>query len=220
MWTKQCAALWAIEHKSNSLCFCLAAQARKRSLSASLEWAEEALKPHARGREGDAAIQVLRFPSVFWVDRLVLVALGRSSWLKNRAYDRHDFSPGSHCFAIVCIRGRGCCPGRHPLRSLSIGSFGFVDSAQTEINCIGDVHRVGLCYANWITPPLQIDSIRSYWEIKMYIGTSVSIRSDRLAIYFPRPNLQICLRGDSLSYKTTSRSIKKIDMNRLKRFIR
>ena len=37
-----------------------------------------ALKRHARDSDGDAAIEVLRFSSVFWVDRLVLVALGRS----------------------------------------------------------------------------------------------------------------------------------------------
>ena len=44
--------------------------------------AGEALKRHARDSDGDAAIEVLSFFSVFWVDRLVLVALGRSSWWK------------------------------------------------------------------------------------------------------------------------------------------
>ena len=63
--------------------FFLAAQARKLSLSASLELAEESLKRHARVSDGDAAIEVSRFSSVFWVDRTVLVALGRSSWWKN-----------------------------------------------------------------------------------------------------------------------------------------
>ena len=43
----------------------LAAQARKLSLSASLQWAGEALKRHARDIDGDAAIQVLSFSSVF-----------------------------------------------------------------------------------------------------------------------------------------------------------
>ena len=71
--------------------FFLAAQARELSLSASLEWAEEALERHARDSDGDAAVEVLRFSSVFWVDRLVLVALGRSSWWENCACDRHDF---------------------------------------------------------------------------------------------------------------------------------
>ena len=60
--------------------FLLAAQARKLSLSASLDWAEESLKRHARDSDGDAAIGFLSFSSVFWVGRLVLVALGRSSW--------------------------------------------------------------------------------------------------------------------------------------------
>ena len=71
--------------------FFLASQARKLSLSASLEWAEEALKRHARDSDGDTAIDFLSFSSVFWVDRLVLIALGRSSWWENCACDRHDF---------------------------------------------------------------------------------------------------------------------------------
>ena len=54
----------------------LEAQVRKLSLSDSLEWAEEALKRHARDSDGDAAIEGLSFSSVFWVDRSALVALG------------------------------------------------------------------------------------------------------------------------------------------------
>ena len=77
---------------ADSLCFFVAAQARKLSLSASLEWTEEVLKRHARDSDGDAAIEVLGFSSVFWVDRLVLVALGRSSWWENCDCDGHDFS--------------------------------------------------------------------------------------------------------------------------------
>ena len=46
-----------------SLCFVLAAQARKPALSASLGWAEEAPKRHARNSDGDAAIiEVLKYP--------------------------------------------------------------------------------------------------------------------------------------------------------------
>ena len=75
---------------ADSLLFCLDGQVRKLSLSASLEWAKEALKRHARDSDGDAAIEVLSFFSVFWVDRLVLVALGRSSWWKNCTCDSHD----------------------------------------------------------------------------------------------------------------------------------
>ena len=45
--------------------FFLAAQVRKLSFSASLEWTEEALKRHARDSDGDAATEVLSFPSVF-----------------------------------------------------------------------------------------------------------------------------------------------------------
>ena len=75
---------------ADSVCFFLAAQAGKLSLSAFLEWAEEALKRHARVSDGDAAIEVFIISSVFWVDRLALVALGRSSWWENCACDRHD----------------------------------------------------------------------------------------------------------------------------------
>ena len=76
---------------ADSLYFFWAGPARKLSPSASLEWAEEALKRHARVSDGDVAFEVLSFSSVFWVDRLVLVALGRSSWWKNCARDRHGF---------------------------------------------------------------------------------------------------------------------------------
>ena len=73
-------------------CFILAAQARKLSLSASLGWAEEAQKRHARNSDGDAAIiEVLSYPLCFRSLRLVVVALGRSSWWQNWACDRHDF---------------------------------------------------------------------------------------------------------------------------------
>ena len=74
-----------------SLCFVLAAQARKLSLSASLGWAEEAQKRHARNSDGDAAIiEVLSYPLRFRSLRLVVVALARSSWWENWACDRHD----------------------------------------------------------------------------------------------------------------------------------
>ena len=75
-----------------SLCLVLAAQARKLSLSASLGWAEEAQKRHARNSDGDAAIiEVLSYPLCFRSLRVVVVALGRSSWWQNWACDRHDF---------------------------------------------------------------------------------------------------------------------------------
>ena len=77
--------------RRRQLLFFLVAQARKLSVLASLQWAEEALQSHARDSDSDAAIEVLSFSSVFWVHRLVLVALGRSSWWRNCACDRHDF---------------------------------------------------------------------------------------------------------------------------------
>ena len=75
-----------------SLCFVLAAQARKLSLSGSLGWAEEAQKRHARDSDGDAAIiEVMNYALCFRSLCLVAVALGRSSWWKNWACDPHDF---------------------------------------------------------------------------------------------------------------------------------
>ena len=59
-----------------SLCFVLAAQARKLSLSASLGWAEEAQKRHARKSDGDALIiETLSYPLCFRSFRLVVVAI-------------------------------------------------------------------------------------------------------------------------------------------------
>ena len=102
---------------ADSLCFFLAAQARKLSVLASLEWAEEALK--RTGQRRRCSYRSVEFFLGVWVDRLVLAALGRSSWWKHCACDRYVFfwgaTAGVRC-AVVCIRGRGCCPGRHPLR--------------------------------------------------------------------------------------------------------
>ena len=61
------------------------------SFSASLAWAEEPLKRHARVSDGDAAVRSLGIFLCIWVDRLVLVTLGRSSRWKKCACDRHHF---------------------------------------------------------------------------------------------------------------------------------
>lgn len=62
------------------LCRTWAVQAGKLSLSASLGWAEEALKRHARDNDGDAAIDVLSYSTFRVLGRsLGCVALGRSS---------------------------------------------------------------------------------------------------------------------------------------------
>ena len=75
-----------------SLCIVLAAQARKLPLSASLEWAEEAQKRHARNSDSDVTIiEVLSYPPCFRSLRSVVVALGRSSRWQNWAWDRHYF---------------------------------------------------------------------------------------------------------------------------------
>ena len=64
-----------------SLCFVLAAQARKLSLSASLGWAEEAQKRHARNSDGDAAIiEVLSY--------CILCVFGRFACLSWHLADR------------------------------------------------------------------------------------------------------------------------------------
>ena len=75
-----------------SLCFVLAAQVTKLSLSASLGWADGAQNRHARNSDGDAAIiEVLSHPLCFRSLRVFVVALGRSSWGQNWASDRNDF---------------------------------------------------------------------------------------------------------------------------------
>ena len=76
---------------ATSLCFVLAARARKLSLSASLEWAEEIHKRRARKSDGEADIvEVLSYTLFFGSLRLVVVALGRSTWWLKWACDRHD----------------------------------------------------------------------------------------------------------------------------------
>ena len=88
-----------------SLCFVLAAQARKLSFSASFGWAEGAQKRHARHGDGDAAIiEVLSYPRCVRSLRLLVVALGRSSCWQNGACDRHDFveAPPRHRRGTLC----------------------------------------------------------------------------------------------------------------------
>ena len=86
-----------------SLCFVLAAQVRTLSLSASLGWAKEAQKRHARNNDGGAAIiEVFSYPLCFRSLRLVVVALGRSSWWQNWACDRHDFVLRRHRRRTLC----------------------------------------------------------------------------------------------------------------------
>ena len=90
-----------------SLCFVLAAQARKLSLSASLGWAEGAQKRHARNSDGDAAIiEVLSHPLCFRSLRFFVVELGRSSWGQNWASDRNVFfvhRRGMLCYDLVAV---------------------------------------------------------------------------------------------------------------------
>ena len=59
-----------------SLCFVLAAQVRKLSLSSSLGWADGAQKRHARNSDGDAAIIEVEPSSVLSVASLVC----RGTW--------------------------------------------------------------------------------------------------------------------------------------------
>ena len=125
------------------------------------------------------------------------------AWFSSRLADR---AGGTIVLATAMIFFEEPPPGHAVLWSVSVGaavapvatrwgsrfiaSFGIVDSAQRAMDYLGDVGPVGTCRASWITPPFQIDSIRSNWKIKSF-GTPFSIRSDRLAIYFPRPNLQM-----------------------------
>ena len=66
-----------------SLCFFSLWRRRLGSYYSQLfSWvsAEEAPERHARDGDGDAATEVWGFSSSVWVDRSVLVALGRPSW--------------------------------------------------------------------------------------------------------------------------------------------
>ena len=63
---------------ADSLCFLLAAQARKLSLSASLEWAEKTIERHPRDNDDAAAIQILEF----------FLCLGSISCFPSRFADR------------------------------------------------------------------------------------------------------------------------------------
>ena len=97
--------------------------------------------------------------------------------------------PPGHAVLWYVSVGAAVAPVATRRGSRFIISFGIVDNAQRASRVAsGDVGPMGTCRASWITPPFQIDSIRSDWKIKP-VGTSFSIRSDRLAIYFPRPNL-------------------------------
>ena len=104
-----------------SLCFVSTAQPRKLSLSASLGWAEEAQKRHARNSDGDAIIiEVLSYP---------LYVFGRFASLSWHLADRaggkiglatavilfEGATAGVRC-AMTCGCEGGCCPGRHSLR--------------------------------------------------------------------------------------------------------
>ena len=137
---------------ADGLCFVLAAQARKLSLSSSL--AEELLKRHARDRDGDAAIEVLSFSSVFWVDRLVLIALGRSSWWENWACDRHDRFLGAtaavRCAIWSVAVGVVVAPIASRWGSRLFASLVVVDNAQTAMYCLGDIGPVTTYRASWI----------------------------------------------------------------------
>ena len=140
---------------------------------------------------------------------MVLVALGRSSWWENCACDRHDFVLRSHRRGTLCYGLYPCArllPRSPPVEVHDLSPrFGVVDSAQTATDCLGDVGPVGTCHASWITPPLQIISIRSNWKMKSF-GTSFSIRSDRVAISLSP--IYKCLLGDSFfdeSHETSSR---------------
>ena len=109
-----------------SLCFFLAAQTRKLSFLASLGWAEEAKKRHARNSDGnEAIIEVLSYPLCFRSLRLVVVGLDRSSWWQKKiglatAMIIFEAPPPGYAVlrsvAVVCSRERGCYPGCHSLR--------------------------------------------------------------------------------------------------------
>ena len=98
-----------------------------------------------------------------------------------------------------------------------------VDNAQTAMDCLGDDDPVGTCRASWITPPTsnRFDSICSERSLLGLLSQfdRIDLPSIALALIYKR------LLGDSVfdrSYETSSRFIKKIDLNRfdLQTFLR
>ena len=64
------------------LVFCLVTQGIKLSLSGCIGWAEGIIKRHVRNSSGDAAVEVLRVPSVSLLVCSGFVIVGLSSRLK------------------------------------------------------------------------------------------------------------------------------------------
>ena len=95
---------------------------------------------------------------MFWVDRLVLVARGRSSWWENFACDRYNSifeePPPEYAVLWSVAVGAAVAPVTTRGGSRFIVSFVVVGNAQTTMDCVGHV-PVGTCHARWI-----IDSVR------------------------------------------------------------
>ena len=99
---------------------------------------------------------------MFWVDRLVLVALDRWSWWEN-------------VLATAIVFFEGTPPGYTVPWSVAVGAavasvitrggsryFALllvIDYAQTAMDCLGNVGPVGRCHTRWINSSLQIDYI-------------------------------------------------------------
>lgn len=93
------------------------------------------------------------FYSVFRVDGLVLVALGRSTWWKfGLDIARSLFQELTPEYVVpwsVAV-GAAVAPVATRSGSLFIGSVVVADNTRTATDCFGDVDPVGTCYAGWM----------------------------------------------------------------------
>ena len=101
--------------------FFLEAQARKLSLSASLAWAEGALKCHPRNNDGGAAIyrSLERYPLCFGSIPRFSCCLCDTTGSKTAiaaAMILFEAPPPEYACTMVCRRGCDWCPGRQSLR--------------------------------------------------------------------------------------------------------
>ena len=131
-----------------SVFFFVAAQTRKLSRPASLWWAEEVQKRHARNSDGDAAI--IKVCSYFLCFRSL-----RLSW---HVADRAGGKIGLATTMIFCCLGhlRGTLLPRSPLVDVHDSSPRWwlpITPTQLAIaaHCLGDVDRVRTCHrASWM----------------------------------------------------------------------
>ena len=163
---------------------------------------------------------------MFWVDRLVLVALGRSSWWEHCACDRRIFlrshRRGTLCYDMHPSARRLPPSPPDDVHDLSPRLGSSIVPKQRWIASGMLAQWEHAIHATWINSSASnwFDSIcsRSLWGL-IFQFDRIDLPSISLAPIYK------CLLGDSFfdgSYETSSRFIKSVDLNRfdLKKFLR